>query len=59
MIRLRLMKFHLTKEAPVYFLFYKPRGVISAVSDDKNRKVVTDYFPHIQRTNLSSWSSGL
>ena len=26
------------------FLFYKPRGVISAVSDDKNRKVITDYF---------------
>ena len=38
----------LQKEAPVYFLFYKPRGVISAVSDDKNRKVVTDYFPHIK-----------
>lgn len=37
----------LEKEAPVYFLFYKPRGVISAVSDDKNRKVVTDYFPYI------------
>lgn len=38
----------LQKEAPVYFLFYKPRGVISAVSDDKSRKVVTDYFPHIK-----------
>lgn len=38
----------LQKEAPVYFLLYKPRGVISAVSDDKNRKVVIDYFPHIQ-----------
>ncbi|MEW5551734.1 23S rRNA pseudouridine(2605) synthase RluB [Peribacillus frigoritolerans] len=37
----------LEKEAPVYFLFYKPRGVISAVSDDKNRKVVTDFFPYI------------
>lgn len=33
----------------VYFLFYKPRGVISAVSDDKNRKVVTDYFPFIEQ----------
>ncbi|EOH88650.1 pseudouridine synthase [Enterococcus pallens] len=32
------------QEEPVYYLFYKPRGVISAVSDDKNRKVVTDYF---------------
>lgn len=32
------------QEEPVYYLFYKPRGVISAVSDDKKRKVVTDYF---------------
>ncbi|RFU65583.1 pseudouridine synthase [Peribacillus glennii] len=37
----------LTKEVPVYFLFYKPRGVISAVTDDKNRKVVTDFFPEV------------
>ena len=35
------------QEEPVYFAFYKPRGVISAVSDDKNRKVVTDYFPGV------------
>lgn len=35
------------KEKSVYFLFYKPRGVISAVTDDKNRKVVTDFFPEI------------
>lgn len=32
------------KEPPVYILFYKPRGVISSVSDDKNRKTVTDFF---------------
>lgn len=38
----------LTKEVPVYFLLYKPRGVISAVFDDKNRKVVTDFFPEIK-----------
>ena len=38
----------LQKEVPVYFVFYKPRGVISAVSDDKKRKVVTDYFPGIK-----------
>ena len=30
-----------------YYLFYKPRGVISAVSDDKGRKVVTDYFTDV------------
>ncbi|HFI0463488.1 TPA: pseudouridine synthase [Streptococcus suis] len=34
------------REHPVYLLFYKPRGVISAVSDDKGRPVVTDYFQH-------------
>lgn len=34
----------LHKEEPVYYLFNKPNRVISAVSDDKNRRVVTDYF---------------
>lgn len=37
------------REEPVYFLLYKPRGVISAVSDDKGRKVVTDYFEGIKQ----------
>lgn len=36
------------KEEPRYFLFYKPKNVISAVSDDKNRSVVLDYFPQIE-----------
>ncbi|HLQ39832.1 MAG TPA: pseudouridine synthase [Tetragenococcus sp.] len=35
------------QEEPVYFMFYKPRGVITAVSDDKKRRVVTDYFADI------------
>ncbi|WP_018660494.1 pseudouridine synthase [Heyndrickxia acidiproducens] len=35
------------REEKVYYLFYKPRGVISAVDDDKGRKVVTDYFQEI------------
>lgn len=39
----------LEREEPVYFLLYKPRGVISSVSDDKGRKVVTDYFTHIEQ----------
>lgn len=34
-------------EKKVYFLFYKPRGVITAVSDDRGRKVVSDYFESI------------
>lgn len=32
----------LEKEQPVYYMLYKPRGVISSVKDDKGRKVVTD-----------------
>ncbi|WP_080876286.1 pseudouridine synthase [Oceanobacillus timonensis] len=35
------------KEAFVYYLLYKPRGVISSVKDDKDRKVVTDYLPEV------------
>ncbi|WP_349407613.1 pseudouridine synthase [Pseudalkalibacillus sp. SCS-8] len=37
------------KEEPVYFLFYKPTGVISSVNDEKGRKVVTDFFPEIEQ----------
>ncbi len=36
------------RENKVYFLLYKPRGVISAVSDDKGRSVVTEFLPHIE-----------
>ena len=36
------------KEEPVYYLLYKPRGVISSVKDDKGRKVVTDYLPEVK-----------
>ncbi len=35
------------QEQHVYYLFYKPRGVISAVTDDKKRKVVLDYFAEV------------
>lgn len=38
----------LEKELPVYYMFYKPRGVISSVKDDKDRKVVLDYFENIE-----------
>ncbi|MDC2865978.1 MULTISPECIES: 23S rRNA pseudouridine(2605) synthase RluB [unclassified Bacillus (in: firmicutes)] len=37
----------LEKETPAYFLLYKPTGVISSVTDDKGRKVVTDFFVDI------------
>ncbi|MCA1030575.1 rRNA pseudouridine synthase [Bacillus timonensis] len=39
----------LEKESPVYFLLYKPRGVISSASDDKGRKVVTDFFQELDK----------
>ncbi|SFE32855.1 ribosomal large subunit pseudouridine synthase B [Alteribacillus iranensis] len=39
----------LDKEEPVYFLFYKPKQVISAVQDDRGRKVVTDYFKEVEQ----------
>lgn len=35
------------QEEAVYYLFYKPRGVISAVTDDKNRQVVVDYLTDV------------
>lgn len=38
----------LAKEKKQYFLFYKPRGVITAVTDNKDRKTVTDYFPEVR-----------
>lgn len=39
----------LEMEEKVYFLFYKPKGVISAVTDDKGRKVVTDFLPQVKQ----------
>lgn len=36
------------KEEPVYYVFHKPERVITAVTDDKNRRVVTDYFPQVK-----------
>src|SRR5690625_3372100 len=37
----------LDKEEAVYYIFYKPREVISSVIDDKGRKVVLDYLPDV------------
>ena len=34
----------LEKEDKEYYLLNKPRGVITSTSDDKNRKIVTDYI---------------
>lgn len=38
----------LEEEKKRYILMYKPRGVISAVTDDKKRKVVTDLLEDVQ-----------
>lgn len=38
----------IVKEENVYYLLYKPRGVISTANDDKGRKTVMDFFPHIE-----------
>ena len=35
-------------EEKVYYLLNKPRGVISSVSDEKNRKTVIDLMPHVK-----------
>jgi 23S rRNA pseudouridine2605 synthase len=45
--RVEVNGIQIESEAPVYFLLYKPRGVISSVSDDKGRKVVSDFFSNI------------
>lgn len=37
----------LTRERKVYYVLYKPRQVISAVTDDKKRRVVTEYLGDI------------
>ncbi|ARJ40160.1 rRNA pseudouridine synthase [Sporosarcina sp. P21c] len=39
----------LTKETPVYYLLYKPRGYISTVDDEKGRKTVMDLVPEISQ----------
>ncbi|WP_042458006.1 23S rRNA pseudouridine(2605) synthase RluB [Neobacillus dielmonensis] len=46
--RVEVNEIPLEKEVPVYFLLYKPRGVITSVSDEKGRKVVTDFFSEIK-----------
>lgn len=37
----------LEKEEKVYYMLYKPRGVVSTVDDDKGRKTVLDFFPEV------------
>lgn len=39
----------ISKEEKEYYLFNKPRGVITSTSDDKHRKVVIDYFDSNKR----------
>ncbi|MCF0260810.1 MAG: rRNA pseudouridine synthase [Erysipelotrichaceae bacterium] len=39
----------LEKEQKVYYILYKPKGCLSTVSDDKDRRTVMDYLPKGQR----------
>ncbi|MCP8968714.1 23S rRNA pseudouridine(2605) synthase RluB [Ectobacillus ponti] len=45
--RVEVEGIQIEKESPVYYLLYKPTGVISTVSDDKGRKTVTDFFQEV------------
>jgi 23S rRNA pseudouridine2605 synthase len=45
--KVEVNEIQIEREIPVYFILYKPRGVISSVSDEKGRKVVTDFFPQL------------
>lgn len=47
--RVEVNEIPIQREEPIYFLFYKPRGVISSVKDEKGRKVVTDFFPNLEQ----------
>jgi len=37
----------LEKETPVYYLLYKPRGIISSIKDDRGRTVVIDLLEEV------------
>ncbi|MFD1125891.1 pseudouridine synthase [Lentilactobacillus raoultii] len=37
----------ISREVPVYYLLYKPRGVITAVTDNKNRQTVVDLLSDV------------
>jgi len=39
----------LSKEQKEYYLLYKPRGIITSTSDEKNRKTVVDLIPTSNR----------
>ncbi|UOY93512.1 rRNA pseudouridine synthase [Ectobacillus sp. JY-23] len=46
--RIEVEGIQIEKEEPVYFMLYKPTGVISSVKDEKGRKAVTDFFPMVK-----------
>lgn len=46
--RVEVQGVELVKERFVYYLLYKPRGIVSTVDDEKGRKTVLDLFPHVE-----------
>ena len=48
----------LRKQDHSYFLLYKPRSVISSVTDDKGRKTVVDFFSSNKRLYIEEDVSG-
>lgn len=45
--RIEVESVQIVKEEPVYFLLYKPTGIISTANDEKGRRTVVDFFPHV------------
>lgn len=39
----------LESDNKLYYLFYKPEGVISSTKDEKGRKTVLDFFPEVNK----------
>ncbi|KRN78972.1 ribosomal large subunit pseudouridine synthase B [Fructilactobacillus lindneri DSM 20690 = JCM 11027] len=44
--RIEVDRVPIKRESPVYFVLNKPKGIITSVKDEKDRKTVLDYFKH-------------
>ncbi len=46
--RIEVEGVQIVKEEAIYYLLYKPRGIISTANDEKGRKTVVDFFPEVE-----------